>query len=69
MAIRRARFPLPPGECESNIDYMFESCRYSCGVCSVNFKKECRRNPAMSPAAVTGTVDSVFREAVEKYTQ
>eukprot|EP00967_Tisochrysis_lutea_P016376 scaffold18470_cov29-Tisochrysis_lutea.AAC.3 len=46
---------------------MFETCRYSCGVCGVNFKKECQRDPNMSPAAVKGTVDAVFQEALVKY--
>jgi len=71
--MRRARAPtshtLPAGECEKNEDYMFETCKFSCGVCGIIFKRECRRESTMSPAAVAGTVDSVFREALEKYPQ
>lgn len=57
------------GECSANTDFMLQTCPFACGVCGVNYKKECRREASMSPAAVPGTVDSVFREALERYPQ
>ena len=31
------------GECSANTDFMLQTCPFACGVCGVNYKKECRR--------------------------
>ncbi len=56
-------------QCDANQDYMLKECAFSCGSCFVNFKPECKRDAAVSPAAVPGTIDAVFREAIERYPQ
>eukprot|EP00965_Chrysotila_dentata_P044225 1469931-Pleurochrysis_carterae.AAC.2 len=55
------------GECTANQHFMLTTCPYSCAVCRVNWKPECKRDSSMAPAATRGTVDAVFREAVERF--
>jgi hypothetical protein len=55
------------GECSHNSDFMLKSCRYACRVCGINFKTGCRRDRAMTPQAVKGTIDATFRRAIERY--
>jgi hypothetical protein len=57
------------GECAHNADYMLTTCAFSCGVCDVNFKQACKRDPAQPPAAVAGTIDATMRRAQEVYPQ
>ena len=44
-------------------------CKFSCNMCSVNFKAECRRDKAMEPKAVPGTIDETMRRALEHFPQ
>jgi len=55
------------GECRTNSDFMLQTCTYSCGVCGINFKPECRRDPAMKPSGVKGTIDVSFQEALDRF--
>jgi len=57
------------GECGNNAEFMLEKCRFSCAICNINFKKECRRDPSMKPAAVAGTIDATLRIALETFPQ
>ena len=57
------------GECQSNADFMLDHCRFSCDICHVNFKKECRRDKAMVPMAVPGTIDATMELALSQYPQ
>jgi len=55
------------GECRTNHDYMLAECAFSCKVCDVNFKAECRRDPTMAPAATAGTIDATFELALKRF--
>ena len=45
---------------------MLAECPFSCRVCHVNFKTECRRDPQMAAAAVPGTIDATFERAADR---
>jgi len=57
------------GACRNNSDYMFEECKYSCRMCGVNFKAECRRHKEMPAMAVPGTVDETFEAVLSNFPQ
>jgi hypothetical protein len=44
-------------------------CRYSCRLCGVNFKPECRRDPSMPAAAEPGTIDETMARALSDFPQ
>ena len=55
------------GECHANADYMLKACPFSCRVCGINFKSQCRRDGDMRPMAVPGTIDATFERAAREY--
>lgn len=56
------------GECASNYT-LLASCPFSCKVCGVEFKSACKREKDMWAGAQPGTIDAMFREAVERNPQ
>ena len=50
----------PPGSCPPQ-------CKFSCRICNVNFKAECRRDKNMKPMAVPGTIDETFELALRNF--
>ena len=42
------------GECSANTDFMLQTCPFACGVCGVNYKKECRREVSCPPHLAFG---------------
>ena len=53
------------GECKKNSDYMLKECPFSCIMCGIDFKAECRRDPAMKPSGVSGTVNATMQAALK----
>jgi hypothetical protein len=55
------------GECKANHAFMLKECPFACKVCHINFKEACRRDPAMAPAAVPGTIDATIERALREF--
>lgn len=53
------------GECRRNVAEMVATCAFSCRACNLENTEACRRDPALAPAAVSGTIDATFRSLVD----